>query len=407
MADAPSHASEHLLRARVALLLDHPFIASATMRLPFRDATDRSWCETLATDGYAIYFNRDWIAGLTRPQLSAVIAHEVLHCVLGHVDRRGARDPMIWNMAADFAINGFLRQQGFELPGQPLLDHRLDSLTAEEIYDRLLALGRAARRSGRADAGKGAQAGFDLHLEPDDPRAADLRDADEPDAEERRQLRHGLAQELRERLHGSGRGEFNAGLDRAVSRQVDWRALLRRWLNDRVRSDWQTYPFSRRWIHRGLLMPSIGVQGPGRIVFAIDTSGSMTDALLAQAFGEVESLRRTFPCELDLVQCDAAIRDVRHFEAEDPAELPARLQVKGRGGTDFRPLFRWVAERAMHAGPTTAPLIFVSDGQGTYPDRVPEHPTIWLMPANGNRKAVKGWGEVVVLEDGQYATRQG
>jgi predicted metal-dependent peptidase len=66
---------------------------------------------------------------------------------------------------------------------------------------------------------------------------------------------------------------------------VDWQALLRTWLHDRLRSDWSLWQPSGKHLHRGLVLPSVGTPSLGRLVFAVDTSGSMSDAQIALSLG--------------------------------------------------------------------------------------------------------------------------
>ena len=46
-----------ILRARMQLMLAHPYLACALARLPLVDASTMPWCRTMATDGYYIYVN--------------------------------------------------------------------------------------------------------------------------------------------------------------------------------------------------------------------------------------------------------------------------------------------------------------------------------------------------------------
>jgi predicted metal-dependent peptidase len=379
-------AEAKIQRARIGLLLDHPFIASATMRLPIRDATGRAWCPTMATDGYGIYFDRNFVCQLSDPHLAGVIAHEVLHCVLGHADRRGEREPELWNAATDFAINGFLDAQGFALP-PGLLNRDYRGMTSEEIYDLLRKPGKARSRSGSGEP-------FDTHLEPDDPRCSDLRAEDAPDAEERRQMRHGLTAEMGEHLEGLARALLQNEVQKARERKVDWRAVLRSHLTDTIKSDWRTYPYSKRLIHRGLYLPSTGIEAPSAMVFAIDTSGSMGSTQLGQAFAEIESLRQIFPCALTVIQCDMEIQSMTRFEAGDLAELPEIIRVSGRGGTDFRPLFRWITDEWEGSG-ERGPVIFFTDGYGTFPEWQPAVPVLWLLPEGSNFAGVAKRGALI------------
>ena len=81
-----------LRRARVQLTLRHPFLASATLRLAVQGCAGTV---VVSDDGHR------WLSHLLQPRLGwravapdscmGVIAHEVLHAVLGHADRRGSR----------------------------------------------------------------------------------------------------------------------------------------------------------------------------------------------------------------------------------------------------------------------------------------------------------------------------
>jgi predicted metal-dependent peptidase len=116
------------------------------------------------------------------------------------------------------------------------------------------------------------------------------------------------------------------------------------------------------------------VEAPREVVFAIDTSGSMDDQTLAKLLGELRAFREAFPCRVTLLQADAAIQEVRVFEAMDGVEVPQRMAMKGRGGTDFRPVFEWLAREA-----PDAVLLYATDGFGAFPQGAPPSPVLWLL----------------------------
>lgn len=69
-----------------------------------------------------------------------VLAHEMLHAALRHGDRRGPRDPYLFNIAADYVINGWLCEMRIgTMPEGLLHDPELKDLSAEEVYDRIAA----------------------------------------------------------------------------------------------------------------------------------------------------------------------------------------------------------------------------------------------------------------------------
>ena len=380
---SPNEAGERLLRARITLALRQPFLASALMRLPLRDATDRAWCTTMATDGYHIYYDAGWVAKLTQPQLRGVLAHEVLHVVFQHTARRKDRDARLWNLAGDHAINLLLLEQGFVLPAGGAQSKGYIGMAAEDIYAKLskacaasLVSGKAGSKGEGSDDGPGVVPGIgvDLLLGPDDPRAIGLRDADSPDDSQLKDLCAELRSDATSKLHGTSASWFKLECVAVEDSFIDWRALLREWLQDRIRSDWSLWPFSKKHIHRGFLLPSVGVEAPGHLIFAIDTSGSMSNETLGAVVAELRAYRETFPCRLTVIQADAAVQSVQCYEEMDGMEVPQRMTIQGRGGTDFRPVFAWAEQNA-----PGALVVYATDGYGTFPVEQPIGPVIWLL----------------------------
>ena len=122
-----------LSAARTRLILERPFIGALVMHLPLAAAGARH-CPTIATDARALYFNPDYIAGLTLAETQFVLAHEALHCALAHFARRSHRMRKRWDVACDHAVNLILIQEGMRPPRGVLANTAFLGLTAEEIY---------------------------------------------------------------------------------------------------------------------------------------------------------------------------------------------------------------------------------------------------------------------------------
>jgi len=81
-----------------------------------------------------IYINP--LLNLSEEEWRFVLAHEMLHAALRHGDRVGGRDPYLWNVAADYVINGWLVEMRVgEMPEGLLYDPSLAGLSAEAVYD--------------------------------------------------------------------------------------------------------------------------------------------------------------------------------------------------------------------------------------------------------------------------------
>jgi predicted metal-dependent peptidase len=98
------------------------------------------WCSTAATDGRHFYYNSRFIDMLRPKEIEFLFGHEVLHCVYDHFGRRGDRDPMLFNVANDYAVNGDLKKHrvGEFITSVPCLyDSKYEGMSSEEIYDIL------------------------------------------------------------------------------------------------------------------------------------------------------------------------------------------------------------------------------------------------------------------------------
>ena len=80
------------------------------------------------------------------------------------------------------------------------------------------------------------------------------------------------------------------------------------------KDNYRLLPPNKKHLWRGIYLPSLGVPGPDHIVVAIDTSGSMSDRILSEILGEVDRLRSISQCSMTLIQCDAKIQKVEHFD---------------------------------------------------------------------------------------------
>lgn len=129
---------DKIIVARVGLLLRHPFFGNMATRLKVVDASD--WCRTAATDGRNLFYSRSFFETLTTKQVEFVVAHEILHNVFDHMARNEGRDHKIWNIAADYCVNGqLIRDKIGEQPPEIKIFHdpKHYGKGAEQVYDEI------------------------------------------------------------------------------------------------------------------------------------------------------------------------------------------------------------------------------------------------------------------------------
>ena len=397
-----SEIAEKISRARLQLMLRNPYLAGAVARLPMREAIDMPWCQSMATDGYNIFWNAEFCASLNEEELSGVIAHELLHCILGHNDRRDERDRHQWNIAIDHATNLFLLACEIQLPTDRLADRRYVGLTAEQIYEKLpkQPLVSSLGYSGEPDGDDNSEnitcraqavGGFDVHLEELDPEGAAERTKDMPTPIEKIRIRRELTKEVKSKWRGVFPAHFEEEFKKAGESETPWQAIMAQFMSGIRKDDYRMYPFNRKHIWRGLYLPSIGRPGPSHIAIAVDTSGSMNRELLGKVLAELDALRTMTECKLTLIECDAAIQNVTEYEGWEIADLDFDSRpFRGRGGTVFDPVFNWMKNVGSLQNPPPEALIFLTDGQAPFPDIKPMYYVLWIFPKNFQGKAPFG-----------------
>ena len=426
-----------LSRARTQLLLNQPFFGTLCLRLKLEPGS----LPTMATDGRRIVYNSDFVEELKPAELEGVLAHEVLHCALAHQCRRGQRDTELWNRAADLAINPILIANGLKLPGGALIDPGFNNLSAEEIYARLArpnsgtsssdssqaqpqsgpgagtadgqqrndAGGRdhdvssgASSSSSPAQSGQARDVASNAAKSHDTPRlggfgevmdATDENGAPASEAERNRQQHQWnmAAEQAMRSAKACGREPGN--LDRALTESresiQDWRSILRDFVAATTPSDYRWSPPNRRHVASGLYLPSVARNGTGRIVVAVDTSGSIGSRELDQFAAEISAISdEAQPESIHVIFCDAAVQSVQEF---GPSE-PIYLGPKGGGGTDFRPAFEWVERNDLQP----ACLIYLTDlCCHSYPEQ-PHYPVLWVTDS----RRIAPFGETIRISVG-------
>ncbi len=441
-----------LSAARTRLILDKPFLGALVLRLPMQ-AADPSWCATTGTDARKFYYNPAYAGELRPEEAQFVLAHEALHCALSHFARRGHRVKHRWDIACDYAINGILVEEGLTPPPGALVLREYQGMTAEEIYpmiednDHSETLdqhlydkqddpaeggqdqqrnpldeqdnpagnaGGEGQRQTPQQQGQGEEPPEQASPEPEQGDSGSRQQAERESTGEQARgedssdglappppplsetEKDALSVQWQQRLAGAAQLAQQAGkLGEGMARMIDfflqptlpWRALLARYLNSISRDDYSyTRPSGRRGdpaIFPSLRSPRMSV------VVAVDVSGSIHQDELSEFIAEVDALKAQVRASVTLLTADADITGDSpwRFEAWEQCVLPEK--IIGGGGTDFRPVFDWVARDDLHPDL----LIYFTDADGPFPEQEPPYPVVWLVKG---RKPVP-WGTRIQL----------
>jgi predicted metal-dependent peptidase len=438
-----------LTAARAKLILDKPFLGALVLRLPMA-AADSNWCATTATDARKFYYNPEYIDSLSMSQTQFMLAHEALHCALSHFARRQHRVQHRWDLACDFAINPLLLDDGLTPPPNCNVMPQYLGMTAEEIYplidenddtetvDQHLfdqdnesgggqqgqapdkpdnaqsTPGKGGENSQREDdRDRGGETPQDRQSQQNEGQGAKPIEADgqRSDPEQREgdeegrgaptppplsaDERQNLEVQWQQRLAGAAQQAMQAGkmggtmarlVDHLLQPQLPWRMLLARYMTSMARDDFSYMRPSRR--EGDAILPSLK-SSQVEIVVAVDTSGSVRAGEMDEFLSEVSALKGQIRARVTLLACDTNLAEGAPWIFEPWEEFKCPAKITGGGGTDFRPVFKWLDE----TGQTPELLVYFTDAQGQFPALEPNYPVIWLVKG---RDTVP-WGQRIQL----------
>ena len=214
------------------------------------------------------------------------------------------------------------------------------------------------------------------------------------------------------REQGFGAGSLLRNLKEALREKYDYGAFLKRFavlgeemhINDEE-FDYVYYTYGLQLYGNLPLVEPLEYRENKRIrefVIAIDTSGSCQGAtvekFLRKTYDILKNTESYFRrVNIHIIQCDSKIqRDVK--VTSDDAYMQD-VELSGFGGTDFRPVFAYVDEMiARHEFQDLRGLIYFTDGQGTFPERMPDYETAFVFIEEGYTiPEVPSWAIRLVL----------
>ena len=358
-------ARERLVTARIGLLLRHSFFGNLATRLTLINADD--WCSTAATDGLKFYYNSRFIMMLKPKEIEFLVGHEVLHVVYDHMGRRNHRDPQIWNIADDYAVNADLKRHkvGQFITTVPCLyEQKYDGKPAEEIYDDLM------KNVQKIDINSLIDQMIDDHMDGDEDGEGE-GDGDQEgkgkgrpklSPEERERVRQEVKQAIINAAQSAEAGSLPLGVERLIKQATNpvmpWRELIQTNLTSAIRTDFSWMRPSRRSWHMDAIMPGMTPGEEIDVVVAIDMSGSISNKQ-AQAFlGEIGGMMDSFDGYKVHVFCfDTEIYNPQDFNSESMDTIDT-YEPAGGGGTDFDAIFDYLKK----VGNVPKRLICFTDG---------------------------------------------
>ncbi len=375
-----------------------------------------------ADQAWHVYLDPDVLAAAEPQAVGFWLLHQVTHLLREHADRYPGpaaelpggsplagqtAEQRQWNVAGDCEIDDDLQAGELTLPPEAVTPEMFalpDGWTAEQYWDALGGIssssrpGAGAGADGRDAVGVDCGTGCDGQQRPWNCGRPGLT------AIGQRLLGQDVARRIRE--HQRKRGDVPAGWQRwaddVLDPVVNWRrqlaAAVRRGVADVAGRVDFTYrrPSRRAAALPDVVLPSLRQPLP-QVAMVLDTSGSMSDGMLAQALGEVGGVLRSLGLgrrNLRVICCDAQAYE--HQRVLDAREV----RLLGGGGTDMGKGLTAAAELR----PRPDLVVVLTDGHTPWPSRAPDgvRVVVGLMDQAGN---VPDWATTVLVGAGEEAGR--
>lgn len=405
-----------LLLSRMRLLSTHGFYGLLLMHLRFSLSEE---IETAATDGTFLYFSPEFLRELSEEELDFVMLHEVLHVALSHCTRGKGKNKDLFNIACDIVVNSTILQENHMDISTITLRKYGEAMhlapngeegyrySAEEVYEMLqdpfgfapnpkgkgTAIGKGKDRAPKVGGNYVGQRGQTGSFRDDHTLWEDM-DSELQDQWTARVVQAARAVEIRDPSNERG---LIPGFARRILReltrpQIDWRTILGEFLQPEI-NDYSFFPPDRRFSESPFFLPEYNEMGEGDeihdILFMVDTSGSVSDELLALAMSEIKGAMDQFNGKLrgwigffDMVVIPPV--------PLDEGQAIGKLHPIGGGGTDFACVFTYIHEE-MERMP--AYIVILTDGYAPFPKEsaAKNIPVLWIL---NNDIVDPPWGKV-------------
>ena len=355
---------DRIIVARVGLLLRHPFFGNMATRLRILAADD--WLGTAAVDGRNLYFNTQFFNAMDNKEIEFVVAHEILHMVFDHLGRRQDRNPMLYNIAADYIVNNTLVRD--RIGNKPKIvdcfqDFEYDGWTSEEVYDKLFKDAKERGKELQELLEQLEQQGemLDEHLDMDGD-SGDGDNGEEKDAngngvskkkptfskETIKEIQDEVKEAMMAAAQSAGAGNVPAGVERMIKQltepKMNWRELLRQQIQSTIKSDYTFSRPGRKGWHTGAILPGMQFDETIDICIALDMSGSIGNSQAEDFLGEVKGIMDEYKDYKIKIWCfDTEVYGEDDFSADDGREL-TDYEIHGGGGTDFMANWKYMRE---------------------------------------------------------------
>ena len=412
------------------MLVKYPFFGSVVASVGYKENKD---IPTAGTDGETIYYNPEYLEGLSVEEQTFIFAHEVCHIAFNHILRSEGKNPELWNIATDGVINQFLKRDGLKMAPDGIDMAEAINYDAEQLYEKLLQEKQSQEQSDRS--GKDLQeedkskqdVGHDTHsmweqavkkhkeqqeksgekeslLDKLLGKDKDKKGKEKTELEKKQEELESMGEKDAFKKNLEDKKKQLEELKEAISKQasqagtstnrdirtvndigtakplIDWRYVLREAIKYDV--DWS---YKNATLEDGVVSANLEEQPMPETEIVLDTSGSINEVLLKNFLRECKNILQH--TKLKVGCFDTEFYGFHEIRTEEDIE---KMRFEGGGGTDFDVAVGAFSRRVENK-------IIFTDGEASMPDMPLD--AIWIV-FSGERINPKG-GKVIHIDDEQ------
>jgi predicted metal-dependent peptidase len=338
---------------------------------------------TAYTNGRDVKYGRKFIASLTDPELRFLVLHENYHKAYRHLStwkHLFKKNPKLSNKACDYVINLALHDldadEGFiKLPQGGCFDVKYRGMDSGQVF-RLLEQEDEKDGEGGGDGESGGD-GFDEH---------GWEDAEDMSDDEKKHIESAIDQALRQGaiMAGKRKGQMDRSLSNLLTPKVNWREVLREFVSSvcsgKDMSTWRKV--NRRYVGSGVYMPSAYSETVGRVVVAVDTSGSIDNEALTEFLSEVAGICTAVQPEMvDLIYWGSSVVGHEKYGVSELDTLATSTKPKDGGGTSPSCISAYLKDEDI----TPECVVILTDGYvgNDWGGNWNGVPVLWCITTNG------------------------
>ena len=416
--------------SRDTLLVNLRFLDAAIHQLIIQPADE---LDTIATDGQYFFFNTWHILNNFQRQMEAITRdylHVIFHCIFQHLFINKLVCQSCWDLACDIAVENAINDIGIQsldtarqskqMQVITQLKSSLRLMTAEKIYRYYLDKKTSEEELVNLRQNFYADNHTLWYVRPEKKGSTGERDQESTEVEPSQrskgwgQSKHSrptqelidLWKQISERAQvdietaskkwGDLGGGLHQGLNQLNREKYNYASFLKRFsvlgeamqVNDEE-FDLIFYTYGLKLYENMPLIEPLEYKEVKRIkefVVAIDTSGSVSgqvvQAFVQKTYNILKQTENFFTkVNIHIIQCDAEIQeDYKITNPEEFDKYVQSMQLRGFGGTDFRPVFTYVDDLIKKREfENLRGLIYFTDGFGIYPTKKPLYDTAFVF----------------------------